>query len=75
MHCFSFDIETVPDVEFGRRFWDLDGLPDDEVATAMMFKRIELARLEDELLVSEQTADSPVAGAAVTAPAVDGGGA
>jgi len=43
--------------------------------TAMMFKRIELARLEDELLVSEQTADSPVAGAAVIAPAVDGGGA
>ncbi len=39
MHCFSFDIETVPDVEFGRRFWDLDGLPDDEVGTAMMFKR------------------------------------
>ena len=39
MHCFSFDIETVPDVDFGRRFWDLDGLPDDEVATAMMFKR------------------------------------
>ena len=37
MHCFSFDIETVPDVEFGRRFYDLDGLPDDEVATAMMF--------------------------------------
>ncbi len=39
MHCFSFDIETVPDVEFGRQFWNLDGLPDDEVATAMMFKR------------------------------------
>lgn len=39
MHCFSFDIETVPDVDFGRRFWDLDGLPDEEVATAMMFKR------------------------------------
>jgi hypothetical protein len=39
MHCFSFDIETVPDVEFGRRFWNLEGLPDDEVATAMMFKR------------------------------------
>ena len=41
MHCFSFDIETVPDVEFGRRFWDLDGLPDDEVATAMMFNRLQ----------------------------------
>ncbi|MCH7830033.1 MAG: 3'-5' exonuclease [Proteobacteria bacterium] len=39
MHCFSFDIETVPDVEFGRRFWNLDGLPDEEVAAAMMFKR------------------------------------
>ncbi len=41
MHCFSFDIETVPDVDFGRRFWNLDGLPDDEVATAMMFKRLQ----------------------------------
>ena len=41
MHCFSFDIETVPDVEFGRRFWDLDGLPDDEVATAMIFKQLQ----------------------------------
>ena len=39
MHCFSFDIETVPDVEFGRRFWDLDGLSDEDVATAMLFKR------------------------------------
>ena len=39
MHCFSFDIETIPDVEFGRRFWDLDGLSDDDVATAMLFKR------------------------------------
>ncbi len=41
MHSFSFDIETVPDVEFGQRFWNLDGLPDDEVATAMMFKRLQ----------------------------------
>jgi len=39
MHCFSFDIETVPDVEFGARFWDLADLPDEDVATAMMFKR------------------------------------
>jgi len=39
MHCFTFDIETVPDVEFGRRYWDLEGLPDEDVATAMMFKR------------------------------------
>ncbi len=39
MHCFSFDIETIPDVEFGRRFYDLEGLPDEEVATAMIFLR------------------------------------
>lgn len=39
MHCFSFDIETVPDVEFGRRFYDLDNLSDEEVGTAMTFLR------------------------------------
>ena len=39
MHCFSFDIETIPDVEFGRRAYGLDGLDDKDVATAMMFKR------------------------------------
>lgn len=39
MHSFSFDIETVPDVDFGRDYFDLDGLPDDDVATAMLFKR------------------------------------
>ncbi|MBT8091527.1 MAG: 3'-5' exonuclease [Gammaproteobacteria bacterium] len=43
MHCFSFDIETIPDVEFGRRFYDLDGLPDKEVATAMTFLRQQAA--------------------------------
>jgi hypothetical protein len=35
---------------------------------AMMFKRIELARFDDEVLVAEQTASGPVAGEAVTAP-------
>lgn len=39
MHCFSFDIETVPDVETGRLLLDLGGLPDEDVATAMVFKR------------------------------------
>ena len=39
MHCFSFDIETVPDVEFGRRMWDLDDLSDEDVGTAMAFKQ------------------------------------
>jgi predicted PolB exonuclease-like 3'-5' exonuclease len=39
MHCFSFDIETIPDVEFGRRMWNLDGLSDADVGTAMTFMR------------------------------------
>jgi predicted PolB exonuclease-like 3'-5' exonuclease len=39
MHCFSFDIETIPDVEFGRRMWNLDDLSDADVGTAMTFMR------------------------------------
>ena len=39
MNCFSFDIETIPDVDFGREQLGLDGLSDEDVATAMMFKR------------------------------------
>jgi predicted PolB exonuclease-like 3'-5' exonuclease len=41
MHCFAFDIETIPDVEFGRRMWNLDGLSDEEVGTAMSFMRLQ----------------------------------
>jgi len=40
---------------------------------AMMFKRIELARLVDAVLVAEQTSSGPVAGEAVTAPDLAGG--
>ena len=39
MHCFSFDIETIPDVDFGRQQMGLDDLSDEDVATAMYFKR------------------------------------
>lgn len=39
MLCFSFDIETVPDVETGKALWNLDGLPDEDVARAMTFLR------------------------------------
>ena len=41
MHCFSFDIETVPDVDFGRRLWGLDDVSDEDVATAMTFKQLQ----------------------------------
>ena len=39
MHCFSFDIETIPDVDLGRQLYDLDGLSDADVGTAMGFLR------------------------------------
>ena len=39
MHCFTFDIETVPDVELGRELLDLGDLSDEDAATAMTFKR------------------------------------
>ena len=35
MNTLVFDIETVPDVEFGRRLFDLEGLSDEEVGKAM----------------------------------------
>ena len=41
MHCFSFDRETIPDVEFGRRMWDLGDISDEDVATAMSFKQLQ----------------------------------
>jgi predicted PolB exonuclease-like 3'-5' exonuclease len=34
-----FDIETVPDVDFGRRLFGLESLPDGEVAKAMFARR------------------------------------
>jgi hypothetical protein len=39
MNCLVFDIETVPDVELGRRLYGLEGLPDDAVAKAMFARQ------------------------------------
>lgn len=41
MNLFVFDIETVPDVDAGRRLYDLDGLGDAEVAEIMFHKQRE----------------------------------
>jgi predicted PolB exonuclease-like 3'-5' exonuclease len=41
MNLFVFDIETVPDVDAGRRLYDLDGLQDDEIAEIMFHKQRE----------------------------------
>jgi predicted PolB exonuclease-like 3'-5' exonuclease len=39
LNVLVFDIETVPDVELGRRLYDLDGLADEAVAKAMFAKQ------------------------------------
>lgn len=39
MNVFVFDIETVPDVDAGRRLYGLEGLDDKDVANVMFHKR------------------------------------
>jgi len=41
MNVLAFDIETIPDVEGGSKIYELEGLTDAEVATAMFNKRRE----------------------------------
>jgi predicted PolB exonuclease-like 3'-5' exonuclease len=52
MHVFAFDIETVPDVEFGRRLYGLDGLTDQQVGYVMQTKRRQ--RVGNDFLPCEQ---------------------
>ena len=46
MNSLVFDIETVPDVDAGRRLYDLDGLDDKHVGEIMFQKRREEAGTE-----------------------------
>lgn len=39
MNVFVFDIETVPDIDAGKRLYELDGLSDKEVANILFHKR------------------------------------
>jgi len=39
LHILAFDIETIPDVDGGRRLYDLDDLDDADVAEIMFTKR------------------------------------
>jgi predicted PolB exonuclease-like 3'-5' exonuclease len=41
MNVLVFDIETVPDVEAGKRLLELDGVPDADIATAMTHLRLQ----------------------------------
>ena len=44
-----FDVETVPDVELGRRLYSLDGLSDEDVAKAMRTLRLQKTGTSDFL--------------------------
>ena len=41
LDCLVFDIETIPDVDLGRRLLDVDGLGDEEIAQAMFHRQVE----------------------------------
>jgi len=41
MNVFAFDIETIPDVELGRRLYNLEGLTDKQIGYVMQTKRRE----------------------------------
>jgi len=41
MNVLAFDIETIPDTDGGRKIYELEGLDDSDVATAMFNKRRE----------------------------------
>ncbi len=50
MNILVFDIETVPDVEAGRRLYMLDGLDDADVARVMQAKRVQETDGKSEFL-------------------------
>ena len=57
MHCLVFDIETVPDLELGRRLYGLEGVEDNQVAQIMFTHRrqetgTEFLSLEEHRIVA-----------------------
>lgn len=49
MNVLVFDVETIPDVETGRRLYQLNDLSDDDVARAMFSKQIQKTGRSDFL--------------------------
>ena len=49
MHCFSFDIETIPDVDLGRRLYRLDDLSGFATPIANMPAAVQAVTLLDPL--------------------------
>ena len=52
MNVLCFDIETIPDTDFGRRIFDLGDLDDESVAKVMRFKQLQ-ARQTDFLPLTQ----------------------
>lgn len=52
MNVLCFDIETIPDIEFGRKLFDLSDLDDESVAKVMRFKQMQ-ARKTDFLPLTQ----------------------
>jgi len=53
MNCFAFDIETIPDIDFGREHMNLDGLSDKDVGNTMLFSHKQKTE-SDILSLSQQ---------------------
>ena len=53
MNILAFDIETIPDTDGGRKIYGLEGLNDDEVATAMFNKRREKVAVCQKIMQDE----------------------
>jgi len=43
VNSLTFDIETVPDVELGRKLFGLQGISDEDVVKAMMYRQLQLS--------------------------------
>ena len=69
MNVLVFDIETIPDVELGRRSFGLEGLADAQVAKAMFNRGFRLGALErfDEALAKLATVEERFGGSTVPA--------
>ena len=41
MKTIIYDIETIPDLDFGRKHMNLDGLSDEDIGRSMFFQQLQ----------------------------------
>ena len=41
MNYLVFDIETIPDLDYGKQFFNLDGLEEADIGRAMFFQQLQ----------------------------------